>query len=50
MLKLDAEFYFSAGTLPFSGTPKSKKIKRLAFSYYFNNENLEIENSMKIEN
>ena len=47
MLKLDAEFYFSVGTLPFSGTPKSKKIKHLAFSDILN---LKIENSMKIEN
>jgi len=45
MLKLDAEFYFSVGTLPFSGTPKSKKIKHLAFFHYFNNLNLKIENS-----
>ncbi|EKE14834.1 MAG: hypothetical protein ACD_12C00273G0008, partial [uncultured bacterium] len=30
--KRDTEFYFSAGALPFSGTPKSKKIKRPAFT------------------
>ena len=36
MIKLAAEFYFSVGTLPFSGTPKSKKIKRLAFAKSFN--------------
>ena len=38
MLKRDTEFYFSAGTLPFSGTPKSKKIKRPAFPYIFKSE------------
>ncbi|PIU37262.1 hypothetical protein COT02_01775 [Candidatus Roizmanbacteria bacterium CG07_land_8_20_14_0_80_34_15] len=32
MLKRDTKFYFSVGTLPFSGTPKSKKIKRPAFA------------------
>ncbi len=32
MLKRVTEFYCSVGTLPFSGTPKSQKIKCPAFA------------------